>query len=81
MLKLVIFVVGLFGGGAGVGSWLISEPGAASAPLPVTDPQSLQARLELLKARFREAQAEGKQAQERTQKELQQKLDALRSTR
>jgi hypothetical protein len=78
MLKLLLFVGGLAAGAAGTASWLLSEPDSAGAPSPGTDGESLQARLEVLKSRLREAQQEGARAGQNTEEQLRHKLDAYR---
>ena len=51
MLKLILFVLGLAAGAGGAVAWLLSEPGPATAPPGPAD--SLQARLQEVRSRFR----------------------------
>ncbi len=78
MLKLLLFVGGLAAGAAGTASWLLSEPDSATAAPPGTNGESMQARLELLKLRLREAQQEAAIASRHTEEDLRRKLDAYR---
>lgn len=78
MLKLLLFVGGLAAGAAGTASWLLSEPDSATAVSPGTNGESMQARLELLKLRLREAQQEAAIASQHTEEDLRRKLDAYR---
>jgi hypothetical protein len=78
MLKLLIFLLGLVGGGGAVAAWLLSEPGPSITPQPTLDRDSLQARLNDLKARFDQALQEGEQAGRETEQQLQRELAAYR---
>jgi len=78
MLKLLLFVGGLAAGAAGTASWLLSEPDSATAASPGTGGESMQARLELLRLRLREAQREAARAGQHTEEHLRRKLDAYR---
>lgn len=78
MLKLLLFVGGLAAGAAGTASWLLSEPDSATAASPAAGGESMQARLQLLKLRLREAQQEATRASQQTEEQLRRKLDAYR---
>jgi hypothetical protein len=71
-MKILLFLLGLFGGTAASASWLLSEPEQAAA---ATDPG---ARLNTLKERLNVAVADGRRAGEATQNRLRNELDAYR---
>jgi hypothetical protein len=79
MLKLVVFLMGLLTGGAGVGGWLLSAPGpetSSSASTPSLE--AWQMRVNNLKQRFRVAISEGQREGGQTEESLRRKLDACR---
>jgi hypothetical protein len=71
-MKLVLFLLGLFGGTAASAAWLLSEPEQAAATM---EPG---ARLSTLKERLNVAVVDGRRAGEATQNRLRNELDAYR---
>lgn len=77
MFKLLLVILGFAGGAAGAIAWLLSEPGSETVP-PRATADGLQVRLDDVKARFREAMAEGEQAGTQTEQRLRRELAAYR---
>jgi hypothetical protein len=77
MFKLILFVLGAAVGAGAATAWLTSEPesGTASSGIPA---ETLQPRLEDLKARIQAAQVEGERAGQYTEEHLRRRLDAYR---
>ncbi|MBV9281065.1 MAG: hypothetical protein JOZ41_13365 [Chloroflexi bacterium] len=78
MFKLLIFAAGLAIGAGAATAWMLSEPEPGTATAPPLSPESLQARLQLLQVRFREALAEGERAGRQTEERLRRELEAYR---
>ena len=78
MLKLLLVLVGLGAGAAGATSWLLSLPETPVEPAVPAGPDSLQARVDLLRVRLSQAIAQGERAGEETERRLKVELDAYR---
>ncbi|MGI8825983.1 MAG: hypothetical protein ACR2JC_10125 [Chloroflexota bacterium] len=79
MIKLLMLIIGLALGSAGMGGYLLSEPGTDAPLSPPADPQSLGGRLQTARIRWQKAQAEGRQAGEMTQKRLRAQFEAFQA--
>lgn len=78
MLKMLLLLFGAGAGAAGTASWLLSLPETPEEPAVSASPDSLQARLNLLRGRLAEAVAEGERAGAETERRLNAELDAYR---
>ena len=78
MLKVLLLLFGLAGGAVGATSWLLSEPGSASAPQLPLNSEALQERWRDLQTRLNEAVADGQRARQETEDRLRRELDAYR---
>lgn len=78
MLKVLLMLFGAGAGAAGAASWLLSLPETPAQPLVPASPDSVQARLNLLRTRLAQAMAEGERAGDDTERRLKVELDAYR---
>lgn len=78
MLKLLLLLFGVGAGAAGTASWLLSLPETPAEPAVPAGPDSLQARVDLLRGRLNQAVAEGERTGAETERRLKVELDAYR---
>lgn len=77
-MKLLLLLVGFAGGAAGTASWLLSLPESPSEPVIPASAQTLQERVDVVRARAAQAIAEGQRAGAETEKRLKAELDSYR---